>query len=80
MSVTSPTAWANSCVQAGVVFGATRIEPGSILSKSFCDRMTLAGAVTDPELTAKPLSASLDASFLIWVSLNLTAGMLLRIR
>ena len=77
MSVTRPTAWARSCVQAGVVFGVTRIEPGSILSKSFGDKTTLAGAVTVPELTAKPPSLSLDSSFRTWVSLNLTAGNLL---
>ena len=53
MSVTRPTAWAQSCVQAGVVFGVTRIEPGSILSKSFGDKTTLAGAVTVPELNLR---------------------------
>ena len=77
MSVTTPTACEKSWVQAGVVLGATRIEPGDIFSKSACESTTLAGAVTVPELTANPFSVSLVGSFLIWVSLNLTVGMLL---
>ena len=39
--------------------------------------MTLARAVTVPELTGKPFSVALVSSFLIWVSLNLTDGILL---
>ena len=68
MSVTRPAVWEKSCVHAGVVFGATRIDPGAILSKSFGDKTTLAGTVTVPELTAKPLSASPDSSFRTWIS------------
>jgi len=38
------------------VVGQTRIESGTILSKSSGERITLAGAVTFPGLTAKPSS------------------------
>ena len=54
MSVTSPRAWENSGVHAGVVVGHTRIVPGAIREKSAGERMTLAGALTRPGLTAKP--------------------------
>jgi hypothetical protein len=45
-SVTSPRAWENSGVHAGVVVGHTRIVPGSIREKSSGERTTLAGALT----------------------------------
>jgi hypothetical protein len=45
-SVTSPLAWENSGVHAGVVVGHTNIVPGSIREKSAGVRMTLAGALT----------------------------------
>src|SRR5829696_1168135 len=54
-SVTRPRAWEKSGVQAGVVVGHTRIVPGSIREKSDGERITLAGALTRPGLTAKPL-------------------------
>jgi hypothetical protein len=45
-SVTSPRAWENSGVHAGVVVGHTRTVSGSISEKSSGERMTLAGALT----------------------------------
>ena len=73
-SVTKPTQLAKSWVHAGVVSGLTRILPGVILSNSEGPKITLALAVTVPELTAKPRMMSLDSSFLICVSLNETAS------
>ena len=56
MSVTSARACEKSGVQAGVVVGQTSIVPGCIAPKSAGERITLAGAVTRPGLTAKPRS------------------------
>ena len=70
MSVTRPTACANSCVHAGVVNGLTNIDPGAILSNSSAPVTTLAIAVTCPELTGNPRIVSLESSFLICVSLK----------
>lgn len=41
----------NKGVQAGVVVGATRIDPGRIVAKSSLERITQAVAVTLPALT-----------------------------
>ena len=52
MSITKPLAWENSGVHAGVVVGRTSMVSGSIFEKSSTERITLAGAVTRPGLTA----------------------------
>ena len=74
MSVTSPTAWAKSWVQAGDVMGQTRMDPGCIRSNSWALMIRLAGAVIVPGLTSMPRRVSLESSFLNWVSLNSTPG------
>jgi len=63
MSVVSPKACVNSGVQAGVVFGQTRIVSCPIFSKSSGERITLAEPVTLPGLTAKPFSLLKSSAF-----------------
>ena len=66
MSVTSPTAWAKSWVQAGEVMGQTRMDPGCMRSNSWAFMIRLAGAATVPGLTGMPRKVSLESSFLNW--------------
>ena len=52
----------NSCVQAGVVIGHTRMVPGCIFANWAGDMTRLARAVIWPGLQALPFSLSLSAS------------------
>ena len=65
ISVTRPLAWENSCVQAGVVIGHTRMVPGCIFAKSAGDMTRLARAVVWPGLQALPFRMSLSASLAV---------------